>query len=504
MAFSATASAPGKLILFGEHAVVYGHTAVAVALSNMRVAVHVALRPCQPAGDAAQPTEVLEVTLHDLPSASGRNAAPVRACVSLDAIASSAASLHAAADGDPDSWRVPRSADAATVEAFGSILGDAPADDKAALVPLLFLVASLLPQLGALDGPRVGGRLEISVRSAGLPVGAGLGSSAAFSVALAAALLRLQLQLQRVSTAASSGGISADGVARLVASSPAASVALMSGAAAAASLEPGAPAKELINGWAYRAECILHGTPSGLDNAVSCAGGGMRLSKQQQGERASGGGVLTFSAVGMMPDLTVLVTNTRVPRSTRDLVARVRALHEAHPAITEPLFAAVAAVGQTFLDMLGQQQPGNADGGAPRSLSSELPMLVRANHGLLVSLGVSGPALEDVVATAAAEGLATKLTGAGGGGCALSVVAVGQVSAAAARAAARAKRRLEAKGYVCHLARVGGAGVLWHTPEGDSPLAGARGRRAVVAMLPAVGAAAAAVALLAVGRAWRK
>ena len=36
---SARASAPGKVILFGEHAVVHGVTAVAVALSDLRIFV---------------------------------------------------------------------------------------------------------------------------------------------------------------------------------------------------------------------------------------------------------------------------------------------------------------------------------------------------------------------------------------------------------------------------------------------------------------------------------
>ena len=37
--YSVRASAPGKVILFGEHAVVHGVTAIAAALSDLRIFV---------------------------------------------------------------------------------------------------------------------------------------------------------------------------------------------------------------------------------------------------------------------------------------------------------------------------------------------------------------------------------------------------------------------------------------------------------------------------------
>lgn len=65
-----TASAPGKVILFGEHAVVYGRPAVAVPVTQVQAQVEVKARPGYPDGEVIilAPDIGLESSLADLPS----------------------------------------------------------------------------------------------------------------------------------------------------------------------------------------------------------------------------------------------------------------------------------------------------------------------------------------------------------------------------------------------------------------------------------------------------
>lgn len=42
---------------------------------------------------------------------------------------------------------------------------------------------------------------------------------------------------------------------------------------------------ERINAWAYAGEVVLHGTPSGLDNTVSCYGGAIKFVKGMDGAK---------------------------------------------------------------------------------------------------------------------------------------------------------------------------------------------------------------------------
>ena len=64
-----SASAPGKVILFGEHSVVYGQPAIAVPVTQVRAKAIITARPDRPAGwvSLVAPNIGLESSLNDLP-----------------------------------------------------------------------------------------------------------------------------------------------------------------------------------------------------------------------------------------------------------------------------------------------------------------------------------------------------------------------------------------------------------------------------------------------------
>jgi mevalonate kinase len=98
------------------------------------------------------------------------------------------------------------------------------ANQMHATLAFLYLRARLAPR---------GSGMNVVIRSA-LPVGAGLGSSASYAVVLSSGLLRIY-----------------------------------KGA--------GRPVEE-VNGWAFMAEKVIHGNPSGLDNTLCTYGGLLFLS----------------------------------------------------------------------------------------------------------------------------------------------------------------------------------------------------------------------------------
>lgn len=171
--------------------------------------------------------------------------------------------------------------------------------------------------------------LKIRIVSMGLPIGAGLGSSASFSVAVAASCIRLLGVLYPSAHAEN---------ARLLAP--------LQGASAGDSVSPGSAALDAINGWAFCSEILLHGSPSGLDNTTSCYGGLVRFSRE---------GGESFQNIHDAPALHILLVNTKVPRSTKELVAGVRRLRDKFPNAVNPILQAMNGIATTFLDHIERQ-----------------------------------------------------------------------------------------------------------------------------------------------------
>jgi len=145
----------------------------------------------------------------------------------------------------------------------------------------------------------------------------------------------------------------------------------------------------------YEAERLVHGTPSGIDPAITTYGGIILFRKD--GEPCK---------LRVNYDLPLVVGDTGLERSTGDLVAKVRRNKEKYPLIIEPIIEAggriveraVGALEKAELEIVGE--------------------LMDINHSLLSAVGVSHECLDRLVNAARQAGaLGAKLTGAGGGGC---------------------------------------------------------------------------------------
>ena len=79
------------------------------------------------------------------------------------------------------------------------------------------------------------------------------------------------------------------------------------------------------------------------------------------------------------------------------------------------------------------------------------------NQGLLAALGVSHPALEQIINITAKQKIHTKLTGAGGGGFAYSLITPWHTEIQINTA----KMELETAGFLCWEAQLAGEGVKY-------------------------------------------
>uniref|UniRef100_A0A7N0VE60 Mevalonate kinase n=1 Tax=Kalanchoe fedtschenkoi TaxID=63787 RepID=A0A7N0VE60_KALFE len=242
-----------------------------------------------------------------------------------------------------------------------------------------------------------------------LPLGSGLGSSASFCVSVAAALLSL------------SESISLD-IGRQ------------------GWMSPDEDDLDLINQWAFQGEKIIHGKPSGIDNTVSTYGNVIKFKS----------GNLT-RIQSQMP-LKMLVTNTKVGRNTKALVAGVSERTLRHPDAMTSVFNAVDSISNELAIII--QSPA-LDDLSITGKEERIEELMEMNQGLLQCMGVSHAAIETVLRTTLKYKLASKLTGAGGGGCVLTLLPTLLSNTIADKVMAE----LESCGFECSIAGTGGKGV---------------------------------------------
>ncbi|GAV05667.1 hypothetical protein RvY_15762 [Ramazzottius varieornatus] len=393
-------SAPGKIILHGEHAVVYQKTAVALSL-GLRTRL-----------DLTETTDgrisiIMDKFLQHT-SWSVEELSKIIDKVKIDA-------------NNPETELDQELVEDLRMMTSGHHYqnGDGPAvgnpqaysTQSVALVGFLYILVKLCKFSGKQRPPSI----QISI-SSDIAISAGLGSSAAFAVCLSASLLSYLgiIVCDRKNCADVDG-----------------------------KLVPSADQLALINHWAFMVEKIVHGSASGVDNAVSTYGGSIKYRNNE------------LTRIGSGLKLDVLIVDTHVQRDTKKMLDIVRHRRKLYPAITNPVLEAIDGISETSSKIL---QHGD---GLPTGEEYEvIADLVRMNQNLLSTLGVSHPKLDVICETASRFGQAGKLTGAGGGGCAIVVLDPDMRQFEHLRESIIAEyRRMEFKP---HLAELGGPGVLFH------------------------------------------
>ncbi|KAK6205530.1 mevalonate kinase [Scheffersomyces amazonensis] len=346
-------SAPGKIIIFGEHSAVYGKPAIAAALS-LRAYLQVSRNDNENEITLKFPDIDLSYTWnkHDIPWTE------IRKFITYE-------------NGKPVTTEelVPE-----IVDKISNLLGDIPSRTHfTTCLSFLYLYTHLCTE----DVPGN----TFCIRST-LPIGAGLGSSASTGVCLAAALSVLSGKINSPTTSIHDKS-SKDETHQL----------------------------EFIDNWSLMGEKCFHGNPSGIDNAVATYGGAVMFQRVSVPSQPS-----IRTTMRNFPSMKLLLTNTKIPRSTADLVGGVAKRNSEYPKLTSPILDAMGNLASEAYKIMTAPEFGHVE-------LETLRELVEINHGLLVAIGVSHPALEKVKVIADINKIgATKLTGAGGGGCAITLI----------------------------------------------------------------------------------
>lgn len=397
-------SAPGKVIVFGEHAAVYGKPAIAAAIS---------LRSYLLVNTLSKSCHTVTLNMRDIGLAHTWDIAALPWTIfNQPEKKRSFHSLVTSLDDELLETIIPYAEE---------VSKHLPEQDRKIHTSSAKAFLYLFLSLSSPHSPAV----IYTLRST-IPVRAGLGSSASVCVCLSAALL---LQIR-----------------------------------ALAGPHPDQPPEEAelqierINRWAYVGEMCIQGNPSGVDNTVSAGGKAVLYQRQRQGAAGSSSPLVT--PLPRFPKLPLLLVNTRQGRSSLTQVENVSVLRRKHPKVVEPILEGIGEVCNSALELISSTDFDGDDNESINAAVEHLGTLIRINHGFLVSLGVSHPRLERIRELVDYAGIGwTKLTGAGGGGCAITLFRP-DVEEETIR---ELEQKFEAEGFEKYETVLGadGVGVLW-------------------------------------------
>ena len=462
-----TVSAPGKVILFGEHAVLFDKHAIACALDNKRTRLSVYQMPIN-----NKETIII----------SNNNTSELRVMVELS---------------DFDTVRVEFRLDSAVMQSLESLIKSSDSSEnvvdpriielidrqilsqhsvndnerhvkhlKAAYMAFMYLYIRILfryrtqsSQDSRADfgsGSSDKGNLYIKCQS-DVYIGAGLGSSASYSTCLSAGLLlHFGLIPSRIPPKT------------IVSSSPSATATLNQkdldiNRVNNMDKDMNDEDVRLINEYAFMAETVIHTRPSGVDNTLAVYGGSLSFRRNYPVRQ------LHISSYDNKNEengcLRFLLTHTGQERQTKVLVGKVAEFMKARSAEGAEIMSRIDEIRQAFEHLISGPDlysSGNGD----EEFYEKLEKMIDEDQRLLDALGVGHAAIQTVVEYMHRKlGLHSKLTGAGGGGCVLTLLNPYKLLHNGFDLSV-IKGELETEhGMLCDLVTIGGPGVAQHSAE---------------------------------------
>ncbi|MDH3375441.1 MAG: mevalonate kinase, partial [Gammaproteobacteria bacterium] len=156
-----------------------------------------------------------------------------------------------------------------------------------------------------------------------------------------------------------------------------------------------------VNELAFECEKVAHGTPSGVDNAMATYGKFLLF---------KAGDPPLIEHLHINEPVSLIIAMTGVESLTAKMVAGVRQLWERNTVLCDRIFDDIDSLTLQGVEALKKHD------------LQQLGDLMNVCHGLLNSLQVSSPEIEELISIARNNGaIGAKVTGGGGGGSIVSV-----------------------------------------------------------------------------------